>query len=310
VTVQNLTVDTQTYNAGIPLRRNANNTTSRSVRVLAGSQTFGLQYAGPCTQAKPAKGKQLNLAPQRTGNIVDDAIINDLGYAGNDGLDTSCQKNATVSNINLTGDQMTVYMDSNLTVNNFAFTPGPQNNPHGFHIAGPGDHITINGYRSSGGGGIIETNDMNHPLYWVDTVTIRNYQLTGSAACGGAPCGLDIADANHVAVEPGPSGVCSFGAAGVLLINPKVSADTINVNGCSLGRTIFTSPATARITGVTYTGDTFTAPNPPGASFEDPGGAAVSISIVGGSFHNCPGTNLSNSRQLTFTVSALSGYPC
>jgi hypothetical protein len=246
---------------------------------------------------------------------VRDVIINDLGTGGNAGLGFACQANGTLSNISLTGDMISLYIDTNVTVTGYNFTPGPQVNPRGFAITGPSDHITIQGFRSSGQGGVIANRGQfvaGNPAFVVDTVTLKDYALTGSpTACNGGPCHLEAGDVDNLTIEPsGPLGYCSFGGSGYLAVAPLVRTSNLHVNGCSLAQTTIDAAPSATVSGSAYNGVTFAAEAPPTWSFNDASGTAATVQITGGRYQNCPGSLVLSSRQLTFNISGLAGYPC
>jgi hypothetical protein len=107
----------------------------------------------------------------------------------------------------------------------------------------------------------------------------------------------------------GPSGYCDFGN-GSLRVAPLVRTTNLVVNGCSLPQTTIDAAASTTVSGLTYTGVTFTAEASPTWSFNDASGTAATVQITGGRYQNCPSTLLSNSTQLTFNTSGLVGYPC
>jgi hypothetical protein len=220
-----------------------------------------------------------------------------------------------MNKIKITGDMIALYIDSNVTITGYDFTPGPQVNPPAFAITGPGGHITINNFRSSGQGGIIANKGQfvtGNPNFIVETVTIRDYALTGGpSACGGSACHLDAGDVHNLTVAPsGPSGFCDFGTGG-LRVAPQVKASNVTIDSCSIGETAIGAASGASVSKLFYNGDTFILQSPTNWAFSDPTKNATTISIKGGTYLNCPSSNLTNpNNKLHFKISGLANFPC
>src|SRR4029077_7147839 len=90
VVVQDLTLDTQTYNGRAAISVVANHTTLQRSRVLGGDKAFALYYVGPpgATRDKPVYNQ---------GNSVLDTQINDR--ISDDGFSFSFQSGGAVRNI-------------------------------------------------------------------------------------------------------------------------------------------------------------------------------------------------------------------
>ena len=123
VTVQNVNLDTATYNASAPnplnpnppvLYSTANNTTVSNVAGEAGSG-FGMRITGPNPCYAHLTG----------GAAVSNVTMTTTGTGGYAGVDVDCQSHASLSNITIHGGYLAIYRDSNVTLTTEQFTPGP-----------------------------------------------------------------------------------------------------------------------------------------------------------------------------------------
>ena len=207
-TFSGLTVDTQTYNAGDTIDDTGDNTTIEHAAFLGAQNrnTFTMRVIAVCN-ANP--GHNL-YGVHHTGNVVNDVVLNGRGKGGNDDLDFSCQWNGTISNITDVGWGTAIYIDHNVSVTNFDFTPGPAEiDPHGWYITNS-DHITITNFVTRGAGGIIK-----NPRLGSSDITIDHEQMLNSGFT------LDIGDVERVTI--------SNSTLAQLRIDPAVSAASISV---------------------------------------------------------------------------------
>ena len=184
-TVQDLTMDTQTYDGGHGLGDGANNTLVQRVQVVSGTQTFGIYYSGP-PNATPQNGLH------STGNVVNDIILNDH-YTG-DGWSFSFQDSASITNVQHTGSRITLYADTNTTVTNYYYTPGTHGATAGFIMSTPCNNLTVTNFVTSGEGGQIKTAPDQARVN--QNITINGEQMTG-----GATFRLLIGDVQNLLVE-------------------------------------------------------------------------------------------------------------
>ena len=173
--VQDLTLDTQTYNGGIPFASGASHVTLRNAHVLSGNQPghFAVYFAGPsgATAAAPRYS---------TGNTIDNVAINDK--ICDDGLSWSFQQDGAIRNVSELGSRLALYIDSSTTVDNYSYTPGPCTQAdNGFWITPPSENITITNFVSSGEGGKICPNLNGRPC---TNITIDNERAKGVLAIG------------------------------------------------------------------------------------------------------------------------------
>ena len=147
--VQNLTLNTQTFNGGIPFSSGASHVTLRNSRILSGDQPghFAIYFAGP-------KGATVSAPVYSVGNAITDVVINDT--ICDDGLSWSFQRSGAIDNVSETGSRLALYVDSGTTVRDYRYTPGPcARADNGFWITPPSQHITIANFISSGSGGMV-----------------------------------------------------------------------------------------------------------------------------------------------------------
>ncbi len=155
VTVENLNLDTATYNSTAPqlknpdplaLISNASHTTVRNIKVETGSG-FGIRFVGP----EPCS------SDQRTGDVVSGVDATTTGRGGFASVDVDCQNGATLSDITIHGGILSLYQDQNVTLNGETFTPGANAVPcdPAWFVTGPSQNISIDDVTSAGGPGKI-----------------------------------------------------------------------------------------------------------------------------------------------------------
>ena len=223
-----LTVDTQTYNAGDPVHDFGNDTTIEHATFLGAhnANAFALRVTAVCNDqpGSPEYGVH------RSGNLVHDIILSGEGTGGNADLDFSCQWNGRVSNITDTGWGIAIYIDQNVTVDNYAFTPGIyEKSPPAWYVT-DSDYISLNTFVTSGLGGIIK-----NPTDVSSHITINHEQMTNPNEY------LTVGDAAAVTIA-------NSSIAG-LLIAPVVSTNGLTVTDSSVGSVTCKPRAGASITG-------------------------------------------------------------
>ena len=159
VTVENLNLDTATFNASAPDPKNpnpsvlystGNNTTVTNVVAEAGSG-FGLRITGP----QPCN------AHSRGGAAVSNVNMTNTGTGGFASIDVDCQSRATITNITVHGGIVSIFRDSNVTLDGEVFAPGPAAEacaPPWFVTSdsgGSSQNISIANVTSSGGRGVV-----------------------------------------------------------------------------------------------------------------------------------------------------------
>lgn len=173
VTIENLNLDTGTFNASAPILKNPNpgvlftkadRTTVTNVIANAGSG-YGMRFVGP----EPCA------TDQRSGDVINDVNITTTGKGGFAAIDVSCQNGATVSNITIHGGILALYRDRNVTVRGETFTPGPfaQACAPPWYITGPAQDITIDKVTTAGGQGIVRQSTSN--------IAVTNQTVTNHA---------------------------------------------------------------------------------------------------------------------------------
>lgn len=295
-TVEDMTLDTATYNAGTALGTVANNGSYLRLRVTHGSLAggfFSLYFAGPA-------GATRTTPTFNTGNTINDLILTDA--ICDDSLSYSFQAAGSISNVQHTGSRLALYFVHDVTVTNYRYTPGPQGcgaKKQGFYITSPSSNVTINGFTSSGAGGVIGQSTPPSA-----NIVLNDYRLTGS---GGT---LEVGDVVGLTIQQ-QSGTCDMGD-NILRINPSAPGTLVAVRNCSLAMVHLASTANALLAGLTFAGDTFTVPNPRAVTFSDIKNVPVAVVFAGGTYLNCPSkTWFSNSTAPVFAgANTLTGYPC
>jgi polygalacturonase len=183
--IEDLTLNTQTYNGGHGFGVGASNTTAENLQVLTGSETFGIYYPGGAhaTPANPVYS---------SGNVVDNVILKD-NYHG-DGWSFSFQSGGSISNVHHTGSRIVLYADINTTVTNYYYTPGTHGATGAFIISTPCKNLTITNFVTSGEGGQIKTAP-------VQARVNQNITINGEVMTGGSKFRLLIGDVQGLLIE-------------------------------------------------------------------------------------------------------------
>jgi Pectate lyase superfamily protein len=319
--VQNISLDTRKYDAGTSLNVNADYVTVSHLSTAhksakgAGMPQFPIHYAGnggsrttPCAT---------NPSTCHWGNVIDDLVAYDEEC--DDGIVLAMQGNLTVNRLRYEGSRVALYVDSNVHINHFDFTPGVQkcDKKQGFAQTSPADHIYISDYidhntASAGGAGFVGNSQAGHN-YMTDTLAITGYELQGSFGDQ-----LSVRNVNSFSIQPSSDVPCDFGPNNLLHFTPDTSIANPLVQGCTLTQTRLSMPASSTIQGgVSYVNDTFAKQPAQTYSFTD-GGASTTLVVnwSGGRFKNCPNSQryLTNASALNFKVpsgqSPPSGLPC
>jgi hypothetical protein len=145
VTVENMSLDTGTYNPGVPpvkgnpvpsvLFSNSSFTSVINVTAKAGTG-FGMRLTGP----QPCPSFQTH------GTVVTNVNVTNTGTGGFTALDIDCTNGATLAGLTIHGDFLALYQDQNVTLNGLDFTAGPYEAGkcgHDVSITGPSDHILL-----------------------------------------------------------------------------------------------------------------------------------------------------------------------
>ena len=297
-TIQGLTLDSQTYTGGIALAVRANNTVVTQDRVLGANDPvftnapFAIFYEGASgsTPANPI---------YNVGNQISDVIVQD-GVA-NDGFSFSFQKNAKISNITHYGSRLALYIDSNVTVTNDSYTPNPACGAaaQGFYITAPSSNITINGFTSSGAGGVISGA--------ANSASSSNISINGETLTSPSGNNLQVGNVNGLTING-----AQFNGNGLKIDAPN-DATAVLVENSTMPRTDFADWSTYHYTSadLTFTNDTFPAylqGGKPAQTFQHWASAGpTSVTINGGTWNNAAG-GLFKGDSTTFSISSLGGY--
>lgn len=155
-TIENLSVDTGTYNPGVPpVLKNPvpgtifsaqSNTHIINVASKAGTG-FGIRITGPnpCDTYKT------------TGTVVSNVSSTNTGKGGFTALDIDCSNGAQLSNVTINGDYIAFYQDENVTLNGENYTAGPYEQGScgaDWYVTGPANNIAISNVITHNGKGI------------------------------------------------------------------------------------------------------------------------------------------------------------
>jgi hypothetical protein len=156
VTIENLNLNTATYNATAPVLKNpdpgvlysnASHTTITNVTGEAGSG-FGMRIVGPnpCYQYPTV------------GTAITNVNMTTTGKGGFAAVDVDCTNGAQLSNITIHGGILALYQDENVTLNNEQFTPGPDamSCEPAAYVTGPATNITVSNVSSSAAGVVVK----------------------------------------------------------------------------------------------------------------------------------------------------------
>jgi hypothetical protein len=207
-TLTAVTLDEQALGNGLAFRSNANYTTLSQSRVLGAQGNFAVRFTG-------GHGTSNRFNPIRAqGNTVDNLILVDHTLSQNDGLDFSYQANGTIQHVVHTGMRLGLYIDSNILVNDYHFTPGPgMTQAYGWDITSPAQNITIKNFVTSGAGGKINPSPPG-PARVADSITIVSEVMTG-----GSQFHMQVGDVTHLEI--------SQSKLGTLLVMPSITAQGI-----------------------------------------------------------------------------------
>jgi hypothetical protein len=186
VTVENMTLDTQTYDGGHALGVGGNDTLAQDLTVLGGTLTYAIYYPGP-PGAHPVTNPLYS-----EDNVVNNLTVND--HRQGDGWSFSFQDHGSISNINYTGSRITIYDDTNTTITNYTYTPGIYGATAGFIVSTPCVNLTINNFVTSGEGGQIKAAPTQARVN-------QNITINGEKMTGGPSYRLLIGDVQGLVVE-------------------------------------------------------------------------------------------------------------
>jgi hypothetical protein len=156
VTIENVNLNTATYNATAPVAKNPDpgvlfsNASHTSVINVTGEtgSGFGMRVVGPnpCYQFPTV------------GTVMKNINMTTTGKGGFAAVDVDCTNGAQLANITIHGGILALYKDENVTLNGEVFTPGPDSiscEPAAY-ITGPANNITIADVTSSGAGVVVK----------------------------------------------------------------------------------------------------------------------------------------------------------
>ncbi|MHB8453686.1 MAG: glycosyl hydrolase family 28-related protein [Acidiferrobacterales bacterium] len=274
--VEDLGFNTALYGAGHCVGAIANNITLERVNLVDGSRAFSVYLAGPA-------GASASNLIYNTGNQILDSTITDS--INDDSLSFSYQQNGAIRNIIHTGSRLALFMDQNVTVNDYQYAPDSSGSQsasvqNGFYITPPTSGVTIRNFVSSGQGGVIGPNSAGRIS---SNITIIGETLLNPGYS------LYIGDANGVTIENG-SLVGNGSGIGRLAFVPDIAASNVAIDNMTLQAVTFDPQASASVTSVNFNNDLFQPFIPEAATFTTLNtGGTVSFAVTGGAFCNTGG---------------------
>jgi len=149
-------------------------------RILGGTSTaWPLRFAGGGGTATPVH------PTYATGNVVTGLVLIDDPPPADDGLDFSFQEDGSISNVTEYGSRLGLYVDRNVKVSNYRFTPNPAvqaSAATGWYITTPSSNITIANFITSGSGGVIGRVPTLHPRAPNGYITIEDEVMKDPSA--------------------------------------------------------------------------------------------------------------------------------
>ena len=101
-------------------------TTVENAEIIGGPDTaWPLRFAGGSGTATPRDSTYM------TGNAVDNVTVDDDAPRADDGLDFPFQEDGTINNVQEMGSRLGLYVDKNVIVTNYHYTPNPAVAPSG-----------------------------------------------------------------------------------------------------------------------------------------------------------------------------------
>jgi hypothetical protein len=230
-TVSDLTLDTQTHTGGAAIFVRANQVSLLRTRVRGSSIAFAVYFAGP-------QGATPDAPLYNTGNRVEDLDLNDL--VCDDGFSWSFQANGSISQVTHTGSRLALYVDEHTTVTGYRYAPGAQqcDARNGVWLTPPADDITIEGFTTSGEGGMLGVIGPGGAGKVATNVTVRGLTMTSSGYR------VIIGDVRHLILSD-----CRLDGNNIVITARAVAQ--VGLSACPYGRLLRFSPASALVS-VTY----------------------------------------------------------
>jgi hypothetical protein len=220
--IDGLTIDSQTWNAGDTIDDLGNYSTVQDITALGArngsgkpvdsTNVFDLRVVADCNP-NPSNRRY---GVYHEGNVINHIVLDGRGIGGNADLDVSCQHGDTVSNIVDKGWGMAIYIDQNVKVNNFSFTPGGPNTVFRGWFVTDSSNVTINGFTTKGEGGRISS-----PGYPSSGISITNEHMEAPGYT------LMIGDAKDVTI--------TGSVIDRLVVAPTNVLDGLSVRGSTVG---------------------------------------------------------------------------
>jgi hypothetical protein len=257
-----LTVDARTYNAGDALQNHGNDGIIENSTFLGSINgpgtaglpgqtdtkldTFDIRVTRFCNQSQSNPNYVGRTDNHGTGNVVRNiTLISAGGVGGNDDLDFTCQEDGSISNITDSGWGTALYLDTDVTVDNYMFSPG-SDTANRAYFAGwfvtDGHDITITNFTTTGNGG-----EISSPNYPSSNITINNEVMKTPRYA------LGIDDATAVTINGGYIQKLILAPSDKHGANSQALADGVNgltVKGAHIVQTLCKAPPGAAMAAI------------------------------------------------------------
>jgi hypothetical protein len=301
-TVQQLTLDCQTFEGGSCLGVSANNTLLKNATILGSRarKQFTLYYKGPlgATQSNPTFN---------TGNQVIDCVVND--EICDDGFSFSYQQNATISGITHFGSRLALYVCSDVTITDYTYTPNLFCNfdritTNGFYVTPPSTNITFTNFTTNGQAGIIDGDRQQRQS--------SNISFTGlvmTAAAGAVPGNrMEIGNVQGLTIDSSDftGGQMYFDAPVVTTPGAVTGSFDVVVSNTTIPAVRFAQPAGVKVQ-MQFNDCTFPAlkiGGVPSQTFRNLSPGPTTVSIDGGTFDNQSG-GFESGTTTTYTATKI-----
>jgi hypothetical protein len=306
-TVENMIINESAYGSTGYIR--ANYTTLKGMTLLGGPAFYAISFAGKGSVY--SEGNQL--LNSTVVSLVNRDVFGGSNNACDDGLEWGHQDQSLIDNVSFTGTRLALFQDTNTTVENYTYHPGPQTcGLDAWQITQPSANITLNGVTSYGSAGTIG-NTSPFPGTSAN-VTIENESVFAPTpgagySLNGPSHGLIIRNANGVTVE-NSSLDSGTGANSEILFNPTVASDGVVIQNVIVPQVRFLGVAAAGssvpglVNNPQFIDDTFPSTLPgvsPAATFVNNFGGPATFTVQGSA---CTGQNPQTRKTNGFFLGA------
>jgi hypothetical protein len=219
--ISGMTLNSSKYEAGTDIMDFANDTTLEDLSVDAAKSTntynpnsFGIRLLAICNPSNFA-------TIHRVDNTVRNVTITGDGSMGQTELDVSCQVNASLNNISVTGNGMDSYISKNVTVDNAHLVGHASVGKAYTWVINDSTNVVLDNITTVGSGGVIVQHRDNEPA---TNITVENEVMNEPSAS------LFIGDVNGLLLKDDH--------LANIHINPWVSASGISTSDTTISGSV------------------------------------------------------------------------